>query len=70
MAINFALENTALQLLRESGLSDKNVKKVVLTFEAGDIAELVVTYSATDRVGPVLCEMTKQYDFVEKDDYK
>jgi hypothetical protein len=70
MATNFALENTALRLLRESGLSDKNVKKVVLTFEAGDIAELTITYSATDRVGPVLCEMTKRYSFVEKDDYK
>jgi hypothetical protein len=70
MAINFALENTALQLLRESGLSDKNVKKVVLTFEAGNIAELTVTYLLTDRADSVIGEMTKQYDFVEKDDYK
>jgi hypothetical protein len=54
MAINFALENTALQLLRESGLSDKNVKKVVLTFEAGDIAELTVTYLLTDRADSVI----------------
>jgi hypothetical protein len=70
MAIHFALESTALQLLRESGLSDKNVKRVVLTFEVGDVAELAVTYLATDKVGSAIGEIAKQFTFVEKDDMK